>query len=93
MGVPRAVAVVVPWVELVIGATCVVVLLPRAAYAAIAVLVVFTLVIVRRLLDGSRPPCACFGSRSSRPLGPVHVARNAGLLALATIAARGAVWG
>jgi len=90
MGVPYTVAVVVPPVELLIGAASVVLLLPWAAYAAVVVLVAFTIVIVHRLLDGSRPPCACFGSRSTRPLGPVHVARNAGLLALAAIAA---IWG
>jgi Methylamine utilisation protein MauE len=91
MGVSRSVALVVPWVELVLGvASIVVILLPWSAVAAIAVLVVFTAVIVRRLLDGSRPPCACFGSRSSRPLGPVHVVRNVVLLVLASIAA---IWG
>ena len=91
MGASRPIAVVVPWVELAVGVLSVVaVLLPWSAYVAIALLVVFTVVIVRRLLDGSRPPCACFGSRSSRPLGAVHVARNVGLLALAAVAA---VWG
>ena len=91
MGVSRPVAVVVPWVELVVGVLSVVaVLLPWSAYLASALLGVFTVVIVRRLLDGSRPPCACFGSRSSRPLGAPHVARNVGLLALAAVAA---VWG
>ena len=91
MGASPPIAVVVPWVELAVGVLSVVaVLLPWSAYVAIALLVVFTVVIVRRLLDGSRPPCACFGSRSSRPLGAVHVARNVGLLALAAVAA---VWG
>ena len=52
-------------------------------------LVAFTVVIGLRLLDGSRPPCACFGSRSTRPLGAYHVVRNLVLLALAVIAA---VW-
>ena len=36
----------------------------------------YTVVIVRRIRDGSRPPCACFGSRSKRPLGAYHVVRN-----------------
>jgi hypothetical protein len=49
-------------------------------------LVAFTVVIVQRLLDGSRPPCACFGSRSNKPLGRRHVARNLGLLAVAALA-------
>ena len=60
---------------------------PWPALAAIVLLVGFTVVIVRRLLDGSRPPCACFGSRSTRPLGAYHVARNGGLLVLAIVAA------
>ena len=82
---------VVPYVELAVGAAgVVVVLLPWSAYAAIALLVMFTIVIVRRLLDGSRPPCACFGSRSARPLGAIHVVRNAVLLGLALVAA---IWG
>ena len=90
MGVGRPLALVVPWVELAIGAVLLAQLLePWAALAAIVLLVAFTIVIVRRLLDGSRPPCACFGSRSSRPLGTYHIARNGALLALAIIAA---VW-
>lgn len=88
MGVGRPLATVVPWVEVVVGAALVVQLVrPWPAVVALAILVVFTLVIVRRLLDGSRPPCACFGSRSNRPLGAVHVLRNLGLIALAAVAA------
>ena len=88
MGVGRPIALVVPWVELAIGAVLLVQLLePWAALAAIVLLVAFTIVIVRRLLDGSRPPCACFGSRSSRPLGVYHIVRNGALLGLAIMAA------
>ena len=88
MGVGRPIALVVPWVEIVIGALLVAQLFePWPAVAAIALLVAFTVVIGLRLLDGSRPPCACFGSRSQRPLGAYHVLRNVGLLALAVIAA------
>jgi len=91
MGVSYPVAVAVPWLELALGvASIVVILLPWSAYAAIGVLIVFTAVILRRLLDGSRPPCACFGSRFSRSLGPAHVARNVVLLVLASVAA---FWG
>jgi uncharacterized membrane protein YphA (DoxX/SURF4 family) len=90
MGVSRPVAVVVPWFELVLGAVLVSGLLsPWAELVAVGVLIVFTIVIVRRLLDGSRPPCACFGSRSKRPLGRRHVLRNLGLLAVAVIAVVG----
>ena len=91
MGVGRPLALLVPWVELVVGAVLVSQLLrPWPAVVALAILVVFTVIIVRRLLDGSRPPCACYGSRSSRPLGPVDVVRNGVLLALAAVAA---AWG
>jgi len=90
MGVGRPLAMIVPWVELAVGAALVVQLVrPWPAVVALAILVVFTLVIARRLLDGSRPPCACFGSRSNRPLGAVHVVRNVALMALAAVAA---VW-
>ena len=88
MGVVRPVAVVVPWVEIVIGVALASHFFePWPALAAIVFLIGATVVIVRRLLDGSRPPCACFGSRSTRPLGAYHVARNGGLLVLAMAAA------
>ena len=61
MGVVRPVAVVVPWVEIVIGVALAAQFLePWPALAAIVFLIGATVVIVRRLLDGSRPPCACF---------------------------------
>jgi threonine/homoserine efflux transporter RhtA len=88
MGVGRPLAMTVPYVEIVIGAVLALQLFePWPAVAATALLVAFTGVIVLRLLDGSRPPCACFGSRSKRPLGTYHVVRNLGLLALAVVAA------
>ena len=91
MGVSRLVAQVVPFVEIGIGVLLAAQLFtPWPAIAALVLLMAFTLVIVRRLLDGSRPPCACFGSRSKRPLGAHHVARNLGLMAVAVIAA---IWG
>lgn len=88
MDVARPVAQMVPYVEIVVG-----VLLagqifePWPAVAALVLLGVFTVVIVRRILDGSRPPCACFGSRSKRPLGAFHVVRNLALMAAALLAA------
>jgi hypothetical protein len=87
LGVPRRLAVVVPWFEIVLGVALLIGFVPPwPAAVAGATLVVFTVVIGRRLLDGSRPPCACFGSRSTRPLGPRHVVRNLGLLAVAVVA-------
>lgn len=36
---------------------------------------------------GARVPCACFGARTGRPIGPVHLLRNLGLLAILAVAA------
>jgi hypothetical protein len=87
MGVPRPIAMPVPYVEVVVGVLLVSQLFsPWPAIVAGLMLLAFTAVIVQRLRDGSRPPCACFGSRSKRPLGAVHVLRNLGVLAVAVIA-------
>ena len=87
MGVRRPLALMVPWYEIVLGAVLISGLLsPWAEILAAVTLAVFTVMIVQRLLDGSRPPCACFGSRSNKPLGRRHVARNLGLLAVAAVA-------
>ncbi len=87
LAVPVAIATVVPWVELVLGAALVAgVAEPWPAVIALAVLVAFTGFLARRLADGARPPCACFGARSNRPLGAGHVVRNAGFIALAVVA-------
>jgi hypothetical protein len=87
MGVSRPIALVVPYVEVLVGAlTASQLLSPWPAVVALALLVAYTVLIVLRLLDGSRPPCACFGSRSMRPLGAYHVIRNVTLIALAAVA-------
>ena len=92
MEVSRSVAVVVPYVEIVVGVLLVAQLFrPWPAVVAVGMLVVFTVVIVRRIRDGSRPPCACFGSKSKRPLGAYHVVRNLAFLALALIAVAAAL--
>jgi uncharacterized membrane protein YphA (DoxX/SURF4 family) len=87
MGAPDAAIPAVPWVEIVLGAVLVVQLAPvAAAVVAIVLLTVFTALIVRQLAAGRRPPCACFGAWSRRPLGPVHVVRNVVLLGFAAVA-------
>jgi hypothetical protein len=48
-------------------------------------LVAFTALLMVRLLQGRRPPCACFGALSSKPIGWGNVARNAVFLALAAV--------
>lgn len=88
LGVPQLVAVAVPWIELGVGtAVATRLALPWTALVAVALLVGFSVVLVGRLRAGPRPPCACFGAWSSRSLSWWHVARNAGLIALAVVAA------
>jgi hypothetical protein len=87
MGAPAWSIRVLPWAELALGAALVTLLARRlAAVAALALLVAFTALIVRRLRAGEHPPCACFGAWAARPLGWGHVARNAALAALGLLA-------
>lgn len=86
-GVPAAVATAVPLVELIVGAlTTTQVLDPVPSLVALGLLVVFTAAIVANLAHGRRPPCACFGPFSSRPISWAHVARNAAFAAVAVVA-------
>jgi len=87
LGVPRSIALVVPVVEAVLGAWLLVQWERRAAAITAAVVIsAFSALIVVRLVQGRRPPCACFGSLSARPLGPGSLVRNAVLLAVALLA-------
>jgi uncharacterized membrane protein YphA (DoxX/SURF4 family) len=87
LGAPAVTIPLVPWVEIAIGAILVVqVARQPAALAATAMLVVFTVLIVMQLAQGRRPPCACFGAWSAKPLGAGHVARNVALIALSVLA-------
>jgi hypothetical protein len=86
LGVDRCLASIVPWYEIVLGALLVSgAVRPWPAIIAVLTLLVFTVFIVRRILDGTRPPCACFGRASTRPLGPRHIARNSVLLVIAVL--------
>lgn len=90
LGAPRAAVTVLPGLELALGALLVV-QWQRAALAAVAgvLLVAFTALLAVRIAQGRRPPCACFGSLSARPIGWRHLARNAVLLAVAVMAVVG----
>jgi len=57
------------------------------AWCAIALFAAFTVLLAVRLAQGKRPPCACFGSLSARPIGPGHLVRNALFIAVAVAAA------
>jgi uncharacterized membrane protein YphA (DoxX/SURF4 family) len=86
-GAPVWIARVVPWVELGLGAALVVQLArPWPAIGAIAILLLFTALIVRHLLAGRRPDCACFGAWSSKPIGAGHLVRNSVFLGVAVLA-------
>jgi len=86
LGAPKLIAPIVPWIEIALGALLIVQLKPEIVGAlSVALLVAFTLLIMRQLQKGERPVCACFGSWSSKPLSWNHVARNAGFIALAAI--------
>ena len=87
LGAPSFVVPVLPWFEIVLGAVLVMQVVPvLAAVTALVVLVLFTALIVRRLAQGQHPPCACFGTLSTKPLGRGHVIRNVGFMALAVAA-------
>ncbi len=88
LGVPRPLAAAVPAAELVLGALLIVQLgTPYPALVALAMLVSFTALIALRLHQGQRPPCACFGSFSAKPIGPANLIRNAVLIIIAVVAA------
>ena len=88
LGAPRWTAAVVPWIELAVGSLLVVQLFRQpAAIGAACLLVAFTVLIVVQLRAGRRPPCACFGAWSAKPIGVAHIVRNAVLFALAVVAA------
>ena len=90
LGVARPIAAVVPFAELVVGALLVTQIARRVvALAAAALLVAFTALLVLRLVQGRRPPCACFGAWTTKPIGWGNVVRNAVLVALAVAVA---VW-
>ena len=87
LGTPPWAIPVLPWFEILLGAVLVSGLArPAAAALAGLVLLAFTGLLVLNLARGRRPPCACFGASSRRPIGPGSVVRNLVLLALAVIA-------
>ncbi|MFZ9629503.1 MAG: MauE/DoxX family redox-associated membrane protein [Ilumatobacteraceae bacterium] len=86
LGVPRPVAVVVPYLEAVLSGWLVV-QWHRAIAATVAAVVLsaFTALIAVRLAQGRRPVCACFGALSARPISARTVARNVVFVGLAVL--------
>lgn len=87
IGAPPWAVRVVPVLEVAIGAALVAGV-PNAGWAAIALLVGFSVFLVVALLRGVEAPCACFGSMTSRPVTWWSVARNVLLMALAAVSLR-----
>lgn len=87
LGAPAIAAPILPWVELSVGAALMAQLFePVAALVAIALILAFSVLIIRRLSQGRRPVCACFGAWSAKPIGPGHLVRNAVMLVLGVLA-------
>jgi uncharacterized membrane protein YphA (DoxX/SURF4 family) len=88
LGAPPWSVGALPWVELALGALLISdVIRPVASIVALALLLVFSSLVIARLREGRHPPCACFGAWSARPLGTGHVVRNGLLVVLAVVAA------
>jgi uncharacterized membrane protein YphA (DoxX/SURF4 family) len=86
LGAPTWVIPVVPWIEIVVGAMLIAQFgAPWPSLAALAMLIGFTVLIAIALAHGRRPPCACFGAWSAKPIGASHLARNGGLMVLAML--------
>jgi hypothetical protein len=81
LGLPPAIATMVPWVELALAAGLVLVPEWSAAFA-LAVLAAFTTFVARAVRHGVIAPCNCFGGSASAPLSVVTILRNL-LLAVA----------
>ena len=88
LGVPWWLVRPVPFVEIGLGALLLVqVQRPLVAWCAAVLFAAFTGLLGLRLAQGRRPPCACFGSLSAKPIGPGHLLRNALFILLALLAA------
>lgn len=90
MGAPSMTIPFVPWVEIIVGALLVARLATTiVGIVALAVIVVFTALVIANLLAGRHPVCACFGAWSTKPLGWRHVVRNVVLAGLAVVSLLG----
>ncbi len=83
---PVLLAMAVPLVEVVVAVGMVAA--PTAmSVPAIALLLAFSIVIVRAVVSGSTVSCACFGGGAEdRPVSTLELVRNGGLGALAVVA-------
>ena len=88
LGLPKPAVALVPVLELVLGALLVADLGRRVTAAiTVGLLLAFTVFLVRLLVTGRRPPCACFGALSRQAIGWGSIVRNGVLILLALVAA------
>lgn len=81
------VALALPVYELVLAVLLLVVDAAWPSYLALATFVVFTIVLVRRVVKNDRRPCNCFGAGSSkRNLSAGSLLRNTWFVVLAIVA-------
>jgi len=84
----KVVALPLPFVELLVGATLVMTRpKPITLGIATSLLVMFCVFLVIRIAEKSTVPCACFGSRSSRPPSKRDVVRNLFMIAVLSVSA------
>jgi hypothetical protein len=81
-----AVAVSLPVAELLVAAALLFVDSVWPAYVAAAMFVVFTAVLIRKLVRDDRRPCNCFGAVSKRSASTLSLVRNGWFLVLAVLA-------
>lgn len=88
LGVPRVIAFAVMVTEVAIGLGMVLGESWRDGFlvSGALLLVAFTALLAKHLRSGNRPPCACFGGASQRPIGARDVVRNVSLLVVVVIA-------
>ena len=79
-------AMVIPWIELLIGLSLVLAIRPRSgAWLATGMLVAFTAAVGAALARGLDFECGCFGSADATRIGVVKLAENTGMLVVAAI--------
>jgi uncharacterized membrane protein YphA (DoxX/SURF4 family) len=83
----NAVAMTLPWIELVCGLALVMGVRPRAGAVVAAVLMlVFTVAVAAALARGLNIECGCFGKADASRVGGLKLAQNLGLVALSAVA-------
>jgi uncharacterized membrane protein YphA (DoxX/SURF4 family) len=77
VGAENLIAVLLPWVELVVGLSLALGLQARSgAWLGFAMMIVFTIAVGSALARGLNIECGCFGTASSSRVGGMKIAEN-----------------